>query len=145
MKRLRTTRRGQTRVSQRRLGCLSPGPCEAHSAWRQTSSSSRRWLEFLMYKNLSELPKNPTSKQTNGPGTISASAFAQEACFDLHKQTRFEISFCDMTKILTSESDSKNNNNQPKKCKLFVCFQVQGDCVFIIHFFVQADNPKGTF
>ena len=52
--------------------------------------SSRRWLEFSMSKNLAELLKNPTSKQTNGPGTISASDLAQRgACFDLHKQTRF--------------------------------------------------------
>ena len=30
-------------------------------------------LNFLCPKSLTELLKNPTSKQTNGPGTISAS------------------------------------------------------------------------
>ena len=45
-------------------------------------------LNFLCPKSyVTELRKNPTSKQTNGPGTISASDFAQqEACFDLHKR-----------------------------------------------------------
>ena len=32
VKRLGTSLRGQTRVSQRRLGCLSPGPSEVHSS-----------------------------------------------------------------------------------------------------------------
>ena len=36
VKRLGTALRGQTRVSQRKVGCLSPGPSEAHSARRQT-------------------------------------------------------------------------------------------------------------
>ena len=34
--------------------------------------------------------KKPTSKQTHGPGTISASDLTQrEACFDLHKRDFF--------------------------------------------------------
>ena len=37
------------------------------------SSSSRRRLGFSMSENLAELLKNPTGKQTNGTGTISAS------------------------------------------------------------------------
>ena len=32
---------------------------------------------------------NHTSKQTNGPSTIFASDFAQEACFDWHKRDLF--------------------------------------------------------
>ena len=36
VKRLGTSLRGQSRISQRRLGCLSPGPSEVHSARRQT-------------------------------------------------------------------------------------------------------------
>ena len=36
VERLHSSLRGQTRVSQRRLGCLSPGPSEAHSARLQT-------------------------------------------------------------------------------------------------------------
>ena len=36
MKRLGTSLCGQTRVSERRLGCLSPGPSEVHSARRRT-------------------------------------------------------------------------------------------------------------
>ena len=32
---------------------------------------------------------NHTSKQTNDPGTISASDFAQEACFGLHERHLF--------------------------------------------------------
>ena len=54
-------------------------------------------LNFLS-ENLTELLKNHTSKQSNGPSAISASDFAQqEACFDLHKQARFF--FCDLTEI----------------------------------------------
>ena len=37
VKRLRTPLRGQIRVSQRRLECLSPVPSEVHSARRQTN------------------------------------------------------------------------------------------------------------
>ena len=36
VKRVGTSLRGQTRVSERRLGCLSSGPSELHSARRQT-------------------------------------------------------------------------------------------------------------
>ena len=57
-----------------------------------TTVSSRRWLQFytsVMSKSLTELLKNHTSKQTNGPSTISESDFAQEGCFDLHKRDLF--------------------------------------------------------
>ena len=94
-----------------------------------------------MFKNLTELPKNHTSEQTNGPSTTSASNFAQqEACFDFHKQTI--ISFCDLTKTRGSESDS--HKNQPQKCKLHVFFQVQGDSPFFSLHIFSVDNPKGT-
>ena len=56
-----------------------------------------------------------------------------------------ETCFCEPTKIWSSEWDSHNNHNQPKKCKLFVFFQVQGDSVFIFIFFQLVDNPKGIF
>ena len=54
-------------------------------------------LSFLCPKtqlNLNELLKNHTSKQTNGPRTISDSAsdFAQhEACFDLNQNKRDDL------------------------------------------------------
>ena len=48
-------------------------------------------LNFLrMSKKITERLKNPTSNKTNGPGTISASDFAQQQpCFDLHKRDLF--------------------------------------------------------
>ena len=60
MKRLGTSLRGQTRVSQRRLGCLIPGPSEVHSARRQ--SSSRRWFDFSMSKNQTAESHEQTNK-----------------------------------------------------------------------------------
>ena len=54
MKRLGTSLRGQTRVSQRRLGCLSPGPSEVHpavSSRRQTQQAvADVGLDFLSPK-----------------------------------------------------------------------------------------------
>ena len=53
------------------------------------SRSSGRWLEFSISKNLTKVPKNHTSKQTNGPGTVSESDFAQQTFFCLHKRDLF--------------------------------------------------------
>ena len=45
---------------------------------------------ILMSKNLVAELENPTSKETLGPSTFSASDFTQEeTCFDLLKETRF--------------------------------------------------------
>ena len=66
VKRLRTTLRGQTRVSQPWLGCLSPGPGEVHLALLfaapDTVSSSRRWLEFSESKDLTAESHDQTTE-----------------------------------------------------------------------------------
>ena len=82
VKRPSASLRGQTRVCQRRLGCLSPGRAKRTrrvSSRRQTQHRSRRWLESC------------EDKQKNGPNTISGSDFAQEVCFDLHERDLFLI------------------------------------------------------
>ena len=56
VKRLGTPLRGQTRVSQRRLRCLSPAPSEMHSARRQTG------VNFLSPKKLTAKPHGGTNK-----------------------------------------------------------------------------------
>ena len=48
-------------------------------------SSSRRWRGFSESPNLAA---DHTSKQTDDPSTISASTFAEEACFDFARMIR---------------------------------------------------------
>ena len=106
-----------------------------HSVARH--SSTRRWLEFSLSKNLT---LNHTSKQTNDPSTISASDVAQEACFDLHKRDWF----CDLTKILSWELDL--HKNQPRKCELFVIFPSSRRLRFhFLLFFFQLIIQRLTF
>ena len=95
VKRLDTSLRCQTRVSQRRLGCLSAGPSEVHSA--RLFAAPDTAVVDVGFKFLSPKTKllNHTSKQANDPSTICVSDFAQNACFDLRERDLF----CDLIKI----------------------------------------------
>ena len=80
--------RGQTRVSQRRLGCLSLGPSEVHSACRFAAPDTAVVNVVLSFLS----PKTSHGrKQTNDPSTISASDFAQEACCDFARTTAVDL------------------------------------------------------
>ena len=87
MKRLRTSLRDQTRVSQRRLGCLIPGPSEVHIARLfavpDTAAVVDVGLKFSDSKDLAAGSHEQTNK--NHPNTMHLyqSTFAHEACFDL--------------------------------------------------------------
>ena len=83
-RRLGTSLRGQTRVSQHRLGCLSPGPSEVLSARLFAAPDAAVvdvGLNFLS-PTTHLLNHKSIPVQTKDRSTIPTSDFSQEDCFD---------------------------------------------------------------
>ena len=134
VKGLGTSLRGQTRVSQRWLGCLSPQPSEVHSARARHTAVVVDGLKFVCPK--SEL-LNHTSKQTNDPSTVSASDLAPGACASIRTN-----------EMLFLRPDQNLNigigfaKAQPKEMRIICLFQVRGNSLC---FFLSVGNPQAAF
>ena len=90
MKRLGTSLRGQSRVSQRRLGRLSPGPSEVRSARLFAAPDTAAVVvDDGKSKRLTAEPRE--QQQKNDPNTISGSDSHKILCFLLHERDFFVL------------------------------------------------------